>query len=76
MKVSVSLSEAELSILDEYARATGVGSRSAAVQAAIRLLREASLEDAYVEAFDDWAGSADALLWDAAAGDGLGRATG
>ncbi|MHB8452822.1 MAG: ribbon-helix-helix domain-containing protein [Mycobacteriales bacterium] len=44
MKLSISVSEEDVALLDEYARASGLRSRSAAVQYAIRLLRHADLE--------------------------------
>jgi antitoxin MazE9 len=71
MKVSVSLPDDDVVFLDECVRNQGLGSRSAAVQKAIRMMRAAELVDAYTEAFDDWAGSDDADLWDAVTGDGM-----
>lgn len=44
MKPSVSVSAEDVALLDEYARASGLRSRSAALQHAIRLLRHADLE--------------------------------
>ena len=71
MKVSVSLSAGDLAFLDEYARTSGVASRSAVLQEAVRLLRERQLGDAYEEAWDEWAGSDDATAWDRISGQGL-----
>jgi Arc/MetJ-type ribon-helix-helix transcriptional regulator len=71
MKVSVSLAEADVAFLDEYALEHEHGSRSAAIQKAVRLLRAAQLEQDYAEAFQEWESSGDAALWDATAGDGL-----
>jgi Arc/MetJ-type ribon-helix-helix transcriptional regulator len=71
VKVSVSLPPEDVSFLDEYARSRG-GSRSAAVHEAVRRLRHEDLVKAYDEANDEWAGSADAALWERTAGDGLG----
>jgi Arc/MetJ-type ribon-helix-helix transcriptional regulator len=66
-KVSVSLSEADLSYLDGQTLAGRYPSRSAALQDAIRKLRESELADAYAEAFAEWHDEA----WDEAVGDGL-----
>jgi Arc/MetJ-type ribon-helix-helix transcriptional regulator len=70
VKVSVSLAEEDLAFLDAYAQEHESGSRSAAIQKAVRLLRAAQLEEDYAEAFQEWE-SGDAALWDATAGDGL-----
>ncbi|MEH0109797.1 ribbon-helix-helix domain-containing protein [Tersicoccus sp. MR15.9] len=71
MKLSISLTDADVEALDRFAERTGLRSRSAAVQRAIRLLGQQQLESAYEAAWDDWAGSEEASLWDTAAGDGL-----
>ena len=71
MKLSVSLSEEDVVAVDRYARATGLASRSAVIQHAIRMLGDAELEDAYAAAWDEWAASGDAAAWDATAADGL-----
>lgn len=71
MKLSVSLSDEDVATLDAHARRTGLRSRSAAVQHAVRLLRRATLEDDYAAAWDDWDCSGDRALWESAAGDGL-----
>jgi Ribbon-helix-helix protein, copG family len=70
VKLSVSISEADVALLDEYARGAGLGSRSAAVQHAIRLLRHADLEQDYALAWDEW-DAADRGVWERATGDGL-----
>ena len=71
MKVSISLPEEDVEFLDEYATNQGIGSRSAAVHKAVRLLRASELGPAYEGAWDDWATSDDRVLWEAATGDGL-----
>lgn len=58
-KVSLSLSEGDLAFLDTETGSGRYPSRSAAVQDAVRLLRESRLADAYAEAYaegydDDW----------------------
>jgi Arc/MetJ-type ribon-helix-helix transcriptional regulator len=70
-KLSVSLSESEVEALDKYARATGLRSRSAAIQQAIRLLGDPELQSAYEDAWLEWESSGDADAWEPATGDGL-----
>ena len=72
MKVSISLSDEDLEFLDRETKGGGYPSRSAAVAAAIRVLRERELIASYTEAFADWPDS-EAGLWDSAAADGLDR---
>nr|WP_246345338.1 ribbon-helix-helix domain-containing protein [Conexibacter arvalis] len=69
--MSVSVPDDDVRFLDEYARAHGMASRSAVVQAAIRGLRTAELQDAYGEAFTAWESEGETAVWDPAAGDGL-----
>jgi mRNA-degrading endonuclease toxin of MazEF toxin-antitoxin module len=45
----------DVEFLDRYARERGVGSRSAAVAQAVRLLRAARLGDDYAAAWTEWA---------------------
>ncbi|MCC5952381.1 MAG: antitoxin [Acidimicrobiia bacterium] len=71
MKLSVSLPEVDVEYLDSYARTQGLGSRSAALQKAVRLLRASELGAAYEDAWAAWADSDDSTLWDTAAGDGV-----
>jgi Arc/MetJ-type ribon-helix-helix transcriptional regulator len=70
MKVSVSLPDDDVEFLDRYASAQGIGSRSAAVHKAVRLLRAAELGPAYEEAWTQWAND-DSEAWDVVIGDGL-----
>ncbi|WP_067663814.1 ribbon-helix-helix domain-containing protein [Nocardia miyunensis] len=72
MKLSVSLSEQDVALLDEIVRERGLPSRSAAVQEALQLLRQAGLADAYADAWSEWESSGDAELWGDTSGDGLG----
>lgn len=74
MKLSVSLTEEDVAFVDDYAAQTGVPSRSAVIHQAIELLRAAELEDAYSAAWDEWDGSEEAQVWDAATADGLADA--
>jgi Arc/MetJ-type ribon-helix-helix transcriptional regulator len=71
MKLSVSLPDDDLAFLDAYAQDRGIASRSAAVQAAVALLRAHALRDDYTAAFAEWEDSGEAALWDATVGDGL-----
>ena len=75
MKISISLSDDDLAVLDEYARAAGLPSRSAAVQRAIRLLRHPDLDQDYTAAWDEWTASGDQAAWETTAGDGLADAS-
>lgn len=71
MKISVSLPDEDIEFLDRYARENGIGSRSATLHDAVRLLRAAQLEDAYAAAWQEWADSGDSDLWEPTAADGL-----
>ena len=74
MKLSISLSEADVALLDEYMREASLPSRSAAVQRAIALLRHRHLEDEYAAAWAEWESSADRGAWEQTSSDGLGNA--
>ena len=71
MKLSVSLSDDDVEFLDGYAERQGIGSRSAALQRAIRMLRASELGPAYEEAWAEWEATGEATAWDAVSGDGL-----
>ncbi len=75
MKLSVSLSEADVAILDDFAARTGLSSRSAALHHAVRLLTHADLDQDYAMAWSEWDTSADAPVWDQATVDGVSHAT-
>lgn len=70
MKLSVSLPDSDVEFLDSYAVGHSLGSRSAAVQRAIDLLRVAQLGPAYMAAWSEWGPEDEA--WDVATADGLG----
>lgn len=74
MKISVSLPESDVAILDEFAESAGLTSRSAAVQVAVRALRFPNLEDDYVAAWDEWVSSGEQAAWDSTVADGLADA--
>jgi Arc/MetJ-type ribon-helix-helix transcriptional regulator len=71
MKVSVSLPVEDVDFLDEYAAAQRMGSRSAAVHKAVRLLRASELGPAYEDAWTEWADGGDGDLWESTTEDGL-----
>ena len=71
MKLSVSLPDDDIEFLDAYAQEQGIGSRSAAVHKAVRLLRAVELSDDYQQAWSDWSASDEDSVWDAALTDGL-----
>jgi Arc/MetJ-type ribon-helix-helix transcriptional regulator len=72
MKVSVSLPDEDVEFLDRYAASQGIGSRSAAVHKAVRLLRASELGAAYEDAWAEWADSDDEERWERVTRDGLG----
>jgi Arc/MetJ-type ribon-helix-helix transcriptional regulator len=74
VKLSVSLPEDDIAYVDEYARRTRASSRSSVLHRAIDLLRMSEMEDAYATAWDEWAASEDAQLWDRTTGDGIADA--
>lgn len=74
MKLSISLPDEDVELLDEYVRSAGLTSRSAALQLAVRALRTAHLEQDYATAWDEWQASEEGALWDGTAGDGLADA--
>lgn len=74
MKLSVSLPDEDVALLDAYARTSGLKSRSAALHHAIRLLRHPDLEQDYTAAWDEWESSGERVAWDHTAGDGMADA--
>lgn len=74
MKLSVSLSDDDVAVLDAYVQKAGLSSRSAGLQSAIRMLHYPTLEDDYDDAWSEWATTGEAEMWDHTAGDGLGNA--
>jgi Arc/MetJ-type ribon-helix-helix transcriptional regulator len=72
MKLSVSLSDEDVRVLDAYVKRTGLPSRSAAVQRAIRMLRYPGLEEDYGNAWAEWSAAGEGDVWEDATGDGFG----
>lgn len=71
MKLSVSLPEEDVALLDEFARAAGLRSRSAALHRAVAMLRLPQLERDYEAAWDEWEASGEHEAWDMTSADGL-----
>lgn len=71
MKLSISLPDGDVEFLDAFAEAKGIGSRSAVLQRAVRMLRDAELAAAYEDAWAAWDDGDDGELWETAAADGL-----
>ncbi|WP_020663929.1 ribbon-helix-helix domain-containing protein [Amycolatopsis benzoatilytica] len=67
----MSLPEEDVEFLDAYAAEQGIESRSAALHAAVSVLRAGQLADAYEDAWTSWDDSGEAETWDVAVGDGL-----
>jgi len=74
MKLSISLSDEDVEVLDAYVIRAGLPSRSAAVQRAIRMLRYPTLEQDYGDAWAEWSDAGDDTAWEATVGDGLSGA--
>lgn len=73
MKLSISLPEEDVAVLDEYARTAGLN-RSAVIRRALRLLRQPQLEEDYAAAWDEWEASGEHAAWEGTAADGLSGA--
>lgn len=71
VKISVSLPVVDVELLDAYAHTHAFPSRSAALQHAVDLLRQAELADAYEQAWDEWDSSGEAQLWETVNAGGL-----
>lgn len=71
MKLSVSLSNSDLELLDRIVSEAGLASRSAGVQLALKSLVDPNLRDAYASAWREWASDSDNLAWDTAVDDGF-----
>lgn len=74
MKLSVSLPDEDVAVLDEFARAAGLSSRSAAVHYAVRMLRLPELEQDYEAAWNEWEASSDHAAWSVTSADGIADA--
>jgi len=70
MKISISVSPDDLTFLDEQTGSGAFASRSAAVHAAIRALRQTENADAYTAAWDEWE-AGDGSDWETTSADGI-----
>lgn len=71
MKLSVSLSDDDVAVLDAYVKRTGLPSRSAGLQRAVQMLRYPDLEDDYAEAWAQWSTEGSSSAWENTTGDGV-----
>ncbi|PJI93929.1 antitoxin [Luteimicrobium subarcticum] len=70
-KLSISLEDRDVAVLDTYvARHPGLN-RSAALREAIDLLRERELATQYDAAYAEWSAAGSDDVWDVTASDGL-----
>lgn len=69
--MSVSLPDEDVEFLDHYSRENGIGSRSAALAKAVKLLRASQLGPAYADAWREWDESGEADAWEPTSADGL-----
>ncbi len=72
MKLSISLTDADVALIDQFAKEGGFASRSSVVQHALSKLRLQELQGSYALAWNEWADEGDASAWDATAADGIG----
>ncbi|WP_375001407.1 ribbon-helix-helix domain-containing protein [Aeromicrobium sp. CTD01-1L150] len=71
MKISISLPDEDVTILDDFVRTAGLPSRSAALRHAVRMLRLPDLEQDYAAAWQEWEESGDAAAWGVTSADGI-----
>jgi Arc/MetJ-type ribon-helix-helix transcriptional regulator len=71
MKLSISLTDADVALIDQFASEGGFASRSAVVQHALSQLRVQDLQGSYAVAWSEWADEGDAGAWEFTAGDGM-----
>lgn len=74
MKLSVSLPDEDVKLLDEFARTAGLPSRSAALHHAVLMLRLPDLEQDYETAWQEWEASGDQGEWSVTTADGIADA--
>lgn len=70
-KLSVSLADEDVEFLDRFSREHRIGSRSAALARAVKLLRASELSPAYAAAWREWEESGEADVWESTTADGL-----
>ena len=74
LRLSVSLPDGDVAILDEFVGTAGLASRSAALRHVVRMLRPFELEQEDEVAWTEWGGSDDHRAWEAAVADGVADA--
>jgi len=74
MKLSVSLPDEDVAVLDEFVRSAGLSSRSAGLHHAVRMLRLPELEQDYEAAWNEFEVSGDHAAWGMTAADGIADA--
>jgi len=71
VKLSVSLTDEDVALVDEYLSRSGLKSRSAVIQRALHLLRQPDMAEDYAAAWEEWAGSGEQEAWESTAADGF-----
>ena len=71
MKLSVSLPDDDIAVLDAYIKRTGLPSRSAGLHQAVQMLRFPDLEDNYTEAWAQWSTYERESPWENTVADGI-----
>jgi Arc/MetJ-type ribon-helix-helix transcriptional regulator len=71
MKLSISVPDETVELLDRVVKMRGITSRSAAIQQGIDLLVNDSLLASYRVAFAEFDEQGDGEIWDGVAGDGI-----
>jgi hypothetical protein len=74
VKLSVSLSDDDVAVLDAYVERVGLPSRSAGVQRAVQMLRWPTLEEDYANAWQQWSADDHSDAWEGTVGDGVSDA--
>lgn len=74
MKLSVSMADEDVAVLDDYVARVGLPSRSAGLHRAVQMLRYPNLEKDYAEAWAEWSADTCSYDWERTAGDGLSDA--
>ncbi len=71
MKISISLSDEDVAILDDFIRTAGLPSRSSGLQNAVWMLRLRDLERDYETGWQEWESSGDQAAWSVTDADGI-----
>ena len=71
VKLSVSLTDEDVALMDEYLVRSGLKSRSAVIRRALQLLRQPDLESDYAAAWNEWAASGEQEAWESTTSDGV-----